>query len=141
MDPTRDQPDVRKLGPAVSATELNAWFVREVLPLEAMLMQFLRYARRNQVDAEDLCQEVYVQVYEAAKKELPQTVKPYLFAVARNLLAARARRDQIISIQSMADPDELGIALDEPLPDRTVMARQELSRLEAALEELPPPLS
>ncbi len=101
-------------------------------------MQFLRMSRRNHSDAEDFCQEIYVQVYEAAQKEIPHAVKPYLFTVARNLLINRARRDQIIPIQSMADPDELGIALDEPTPDRSVMARQELMRLEAALEKLPP---
>jgi len=38
----------------------------------------------------------------------------------------------------MADLDELGIAMDEPTPDRSVMARQELHRLETALEQLPP---
>ncbi len=101
-------------------------------------MHFLRQARRNQGDAKDLCQEIYIRVYEAARKEIPHPVKPYLFTVARNLLVDHARRDQIISIESMADLDALGIAFDEPAPDRTIMARQELLRLEAALEHLPP---
>ncbi len=122
----------------MTAPEVNAWFVREVLPLETALIQYLRYARRNQGDAEDLCQEVYIRVYEAAKKEIPQSPKSYIFTVARNLMIRRAQRDQIIPIQSIADPDELGIAFDEPLPDRTIMARQELGRLETALENLPP---
>ncbi len=101
-------------------------------------MRFLRLSRRKQGDAEDLCQEIYVHVYEAARKEIPRTTKPYLFTIARNLLINHAKRDQIISIESMADPDELGIALDEPAIDRTIMARQELLRLETALEKLPP---
>lgn len=122
----------------MSAAEVDAWFVREVLPLEAALIQFLRFARRNEADAEDLCQEVYIRIYEAAQKEIPQFPKAFLFTIARNLLIRRAKRDQIVSIQSMADPDELGIAYDAPHADRTVMARQELSRLELALKELPP---
>lgn len=101
-------------------------------------MHFLRLSRRSQGDAEDLCQEVYVRIYQSAQKEIPHPVKPYLFTVARNLLINHAKRDQIVSIQSMADPDELGIALDEPSADRTIMARQELHRLESALEKLPP---
>ncbi|HTO39689.1 MAG TPA: RNA polymerase sigma factor [Rhizomicrobium sp.] len=122
----------------MNASSLDAWFVREVLPLEAALMHFLRLSRRNAGDAEDLCQDVYVRVYEAAKREIPHPVKPYVFTVARNLLINHAKRDQIVSIDSMADLDELGIALDEPLPDRSVMARQELHRLEDALNQLPP---
>ena len=66
----------------------------------------------------------------AASRALP--------GAARNLLVDHARRDQIIPIQSMADPDELGIALDEPAADRAIMARQELMRLEVAVERLPP---
>lgn len=117
---------------------MDAWFIREVLPLEAALMHFLRHARRNHGDAEDLCQEIYIQVYLAAQKEIPRSIKPYLFTAARHLLINHAKRDQIISIQSMADPDELGIAIDDPPPDRAIMARQELARFEMALEQLPP---
>jgi RNA polymerase sigma-70 factor (ECF subfamily) len=134
----RDDLDFRGHGLAVSASDVNAWFVREVLPLEAALMHFLRLSRRNKGDAEDLCQDVYIRDYEAAQKEIPHPVKPFVFTVARNLLINRAKRDQIVSIDSMADLDELGIAMDEPTPDRSVMARQELHRLEAALEQLPP---
>jgi RNA polymerase sigma-70 factor (ECF subfamily) len=129
---------LRGHGLAVSASDVNAWFVREVLPLEAALMHFLRLSRRNKGDAEDFCQDVYVRVYEAAQKEIPHPVKPFVFTVARNLLINRAKRDQIVSIDSMADLDGLGIALDDPAPDRSIMARQELHRLESALEQLPP---
>ena len=117
----------------MSASEVNAWFVREVLPLEAALMHFLRLSRRNHGDAEDLCQEVYIRIYEAAQKDIPHDpVKPYLFTIARNLLIDRAKRDQVIPIQSMADLDELGIAAGEPAADRAIMARQELMRFEIA---------
>lgn len=125
-------------GLAVNASNVNAWFVREVLPLEAALMHFLRLSRRNKGDVEDLCQDVYIRVYEAAQKEIPHPVKPYVFTVARNLLINRAKREQVVSIEAVADLDALGIALDEPEPDRSVMARQELHLLEIALEQLPP---
>lgn len=134
----RDDADLRLRSVSPTVPALQDWFVREVLPLEAALMHFLRLSRRNKGDAEDLCQDVYIRVYEAAQKEIPHPVKPFVFAVARNLLINRAKRDQIVSIDSMADLDELGIAMDEPTPDRSVMARQELHRLETALEQLPP---
>jgi RNA polymerase sigma-70 factor (ECF subfamily) len=116
---------------------LEEWFVREVLPLEAALMQFLRSGWRSKSDTEDLCQDVYVRVCDAARKEIPRPAKPFVFAVARNLLINRVRRDQIVSIEVVADLDTLGIPLDEPAPDRSVMARQELKKLQAALDRLP----
>jgi RNA polymerase sigma factor (sigma-70 family) len=117
--------------------KLEEWFVREVLPLEAALMQFLRSGWRSKADTEDLCQDVYVRVCDAARKEIPRPAKPFVFAVARNLLINRVRRDQIVSIEVVADPDTFGVALDEPGPDRSVMARQELKKLQAALDRLP----
>jgi len=125
-------------GTSMSASGLEEWFVREVLPLEAALMQFLRRSLRNKDDADDVCQDVYALVCEAAQQKQPHPVKPFVFTVARNLLINRVRRDQIVSIEAVADLDVLGIAVDEPGPDRSVMARQDLHRLQAALEHLPP---
>jgi RNA polymerase sigma factor (sigma-70 family) len=125
-------------GVSMAVSEVNAWFVREVLPLEPHLMQFFRRSWRNRNDIEDLCHDVYVRVYEAARKEIPHPAKPFVFTVARNLLINRVRREQIVSIEAVADLDTLGIALDEPAPDRVAMARQELHYLQLALDRLPP---
>jgi len=121
----------------MSAPGLRAWFVREVLPLEAALMQFLRRSSRSRAEADDLRQEVYVRVCEAARREIPDPARPFVFAVARNLLIDRARREQIVSIEAVADLGALEVVADEPEPDRTVIARQELRRLQAALDHLP----
>jgi RNA polymerase sigma-70 factor (ECF subfamily) len=125
-------------GALMAVSGVNAWFIREVLPLEAQLMQFLRRCVRNESDAADLRQDVYVRVYEAALKQVPNPVRPFLFTTARNLVVDRVRREQVVSIEAVADLDELEIALDEPGPERSVAARQELRRLQAALDQLPP---
>ena len=39
---------------AMTASEVDAWFGREVLPLEAALMQFLQHNWRNKADIADL---------------------------------------------------------------------------------------
>ena len=134
-DIDRGGADRREAG--VSAPALRDWFVREVLPLEAALMQFLRRSSRSRTEADDLRQEVYVRVCEAARREIPQPARPFVFTVARNLLIDRARREQIVSIEAVADLGALEIAADEPEPDRTVIARQELRRLQTALDRLP----
>lgn len=130
--------DLRNRDVVVTASDVDAWFVREVLPLEATLMQFLRHNWRNKGDVEDLRQEVYARVYGAARNEIPQSAKSFVFTTARNLLINLAQKANVIPIDAVADLDALGIEFDAPPPDRSVMARQELRRLQDALDKLPP---
>ena len=136
-DAKTELPEARPLGAVSASSKENAWFTREVLPLEGLLLKFLRRGWRNESDIKDLCQDVYMEVYEAAKNEIPMSAKAFVFAVARNVLVDRIRREQIVSIEAVADFETLGLAADEPGPDRTAIARQELRKLQAALERMP----
>lgn len=78
-----------------------------------------------------------MEIYEAAQKEIPASAGAFTFAIARNVLVDRIRREQIVSIEAVADLEVLGISVDEPGPDRSAMARQDLRRLQAALDRLP----
>lgn len=129
---------LRRLDAVMDAARVDSWFVAEVLPLEAMLMQYLHHNWRNKADIEDLLQDVYVRVYESALQEIPLQPKAFVFTTARNLLINRARKAQIVSIEAVADLEALGVALDAPGADRTMIARDELRRLQAAIEKLPP---
>jgi len=130
--------DTGLAGAAMTAPGVREWFVREVLPLEAALMQFLQHNWRNKSDIADLRQEVYVRVFDAARKEIPARTKQFVFATARNLLINRIRDESVVPIQAVADLDALDIAKDEPGPERSVAARDELRRLQSALDRLPP---
>jgi RNA polymerase sigma-70 factor (ECF subfamily) len=121
----------------MASSDVNRWFVREVLPLEAALMQFLRRNWRNNSDIDDLCQDVYMRVYEAARKQIPYPAKPVVFTIARNLLVDLVRREHVVPIEAVADLDALGVAIDEPSPERSAITRDELLRLQAALDRLP----
>jgi RNA polymerase sigma factor (sigma-70 family) len=135
----REGSDPRRGGACMNAPELEAWFVREVLPLEAMLMHYLRHHWRNAGEIADLRQEVYMRVCEAAHREIPHPpAKPFVFAIARNLLIDRIRRQQIVPIDAVSDIDALNIALDQPGPDRQVIARDQLRKVQAAMDRLPP---
>jgi RNA polymerase sigma-70 factor (ECF subfamily) len=122
----------------MSIADVQAWFVREVLPLEPILMQYLQHNWRNKSELGDLRQEVYVRVCEAAQKEVPEKTKAFVLTTARNLLINRTKRARVVPIESAADVDALGIAMDEPGADRVVIAREELRRLTIALDRLPP---
>jgi RNA polymerase sigma-70 factor (ECF subfamily) len=128
----------RESGAGMAASDVDAWFTREVLPLEAALMQYLQHNWRNRSDIADLRQEVYVRVLESAFERIPDRPRQFVFATARNLLIDRVRHEQIVPIEAAEDVGALEIAIDEPGPDRSVLAREELRRLQAALDRLPP---
>jgi RNA polymerase sigma factor (sigma-70 family) len=136
-DNNREGEPLRFPGAAMTEPELDAWFVREVLPLEASLMQFLSRNWRDKSEVEDFCQDVYVKVYETARSEPPKSVKPFVFAIARNLLVDRVRRSQIVPIETASDLDALNIAVDEPGAERAAIARDEFRRVQSALDRLP----
>src|SRR6185437_2375536 len=132
-----DEPNAPSLGEAAGMDELEAWFIREVLPLEAMLIQFLRRAGRSSSDAEDLRQDLYERVFDAAREGIPKSTRAFVFTVARNLLINRVKHEQVVPFTSVESLEELSLAIDEPAPDRVVIARQELRRLQVALDKLP----
>ncbi len=129
--------DLRRQIVTGATDDLRAWFLKEVLPLEATLTQFLRSNWRNNADVAELLQEVYVRVFESAQKELPKATRPFVFTTARNLLVDRVRQQKIIPIEAVEDLEALGVAADIPGPEDQVLAREELRRVQAALEHLP----
>ena len=131
-------PNGENARPSAATPETIAWFIREILPLEAALTQFLHHNWRNKAEIPDLRQDIYVRVYEAARKQPPDRPKAFLFATARNHLINRIRDESVIPIEAVADLDVLGIAVDAPGPDRSAMARDALRRLQLALDRLPP---
>lgn len=135
-DTGHDERGLREVSAAVP--DVDDWFVREVLPLEAVLTQFLHHNWRNKSEIPDLRQDIYIKVYQAAQRQIPERTKPFLFATARNHLITRLRDESIVPIEAIADPDTLSIAADTPGPDRSAIARDALRRLQAALDRLPP---
>jgi RNA polymerase sigma-70 factor (ECF subfamily) len=129
--------DDQGYGAGMTASEVNAWFVREVLPLEAALQRYLRNGWRNETEIDDMCQDVFVRAIEGAQKEMPRAAKPFVFSIARNLLIDRLRRNQVVSIDAVADLEAFGISSEEPQQDRSLIARQDWKRLQAALNRLP----
>jgi RNA polymerase sigma factor (sigma-70 family) len=119
-------------------TDLDAWFVREVLPLEAALTQYIRHNWRDGTNVADLLQDVYLRVFETAAKEYPKSTKPFVFAIAHNLLVDRVRREKVIPLEAVENLDSLGVASDVPGPEAHAAAREELRRVQAAVNRFPP---
>jgi RNA polymerase sigma factor (sigma-70 family) len=121
----------------LGAPEVDAWFVQKVLPLEPILMQFLHHNWRNKNEIDDLCQDVYVRVYQAAHEQIPDKTKSFVLTTARNLLVDRFRQERIVPIDAVEDLESVSAITEEPGADRVVMARQEIKLLQVALGRLP----
>lgn len=117
---------------------LDAWFAREILPLEEALLRYLARMWPHRDEIQDLRQEIYIRVYEAAAKARPLAPKSFMFTIARNLMADRIRRGRVVSIEATADFESLNVLVDEISPEQRESARQELSALARALDCLPP---
>jgi RNA polymerase sigma-70 factor (ECF subfamily) len=118
--------------------ELRAWFLREVLPLEAALTTYLAHHARGRAGVADLLQEVYVRVYEAAGKKIPESTKSFVFTTARNLLVDKVRHEKVVPIETVENLEALVVAADEPGVEAQVAAREELRHVQAALEHIAP---
>ncbi len=121
----------------VNDAELNAWFCREVLPLERRLTRFVRRNWRTEADVMDLRQEIYERALNGARGGLPDQTSPYLFTIARNHLVNRAKRARIVSFDLVADLESVDIDIDLLATERHLSARDELRRAQAGLERLP----
>ena len=117
--------------------EMDAWFVREVLPLEGLILAVIRRNWHDPSEIADLQQDVFVRVYEARRDHPPDSTKAFVLTVVRNLLIDRARRARVVSIETMSELESLAIPSQDASPEQHAGARQELRMLEEALGELP----
>jgi RNA polymerase sigma factor (sigma-70 family) len=117
-------------------TPLDRWFAAEILPLEGALVRYLYRIWPNSAEVPDLRQDIYIRVYESARRCFPNSPRAYLFKTARNLMADRVRRGRIVSIDSTQDFEVLNVLVDEISPERRLVARQELQCLAQALDSL-----
>ena len=117
-------------------TPLDQWFAAEILPLEGTLVRYLSRVWPNPAEVADLRQDIYVRVYESARRGFPHSPRAYLFRTARNLMADRVRRARIVHIDSNQDFEVLNVLIDEISPERRLAARQELQSLALAFDAL-----
>ena len=122
--------------PRMTVLEIQYWFTREVLPLEPGLTRFLRRRWHNQSEIADLRQEIYARLCDSVRSGTPKHVKPFIFAVARNLIIDLARRAPSAQRLSSARGEAME-SVDLNTPVHEAMAWQDLRILQDALNQLP----
>lgn len=118
--------------------EKHRWIATHILPLEAEVRGWLRRHVHSltSADADDLIQEAYARLWDADFGQI-NNARGYFYATIRNLLLEHARRARIVPMERLGEIEALRIPSEEPGPERTVSARQELERLTAIVEGLP----
>jgi RNA polymerase sigma-70 factor (ECF subfamily) len=105
-----------------------------VIPLRRYLARMLG----DSGDAEDLAHDAYVRIYKSTDVESVDQPKAYLFTTARRLALNQIKRRKFAPVDAGGGAKIIEFAeAGAPGVERVVMARQEWTRLEAAIKELP----
>lgn len=117
--------------------ERAAWIARNVLPWEPAIRAWLRRNRVVDLDVDDIVQETYARIVSLESFDAIQNPKQYCFQVAHSVVVDHVRRARIVSIYSVGNVEELGLAAPEADPEQTVNFREEIERVASAIAALP----
>ena len=89
------------------------------------------------LDVDDIVQEAYAVLAELQSVDHIRNPRNYLYSVAHSILLQYVRRQRVVSIESMADLEHLGLYADEPTPEEALSDFQELREIAQLLAGLP----
>jgi RNA polymerase sigma factor (sigma-70 family) len=126
--------------------EQNQWIAEAMERDESRLRNYIRKQVLDRETAEDILQEVFVELIEAYRLLKPiEQVSAWLFRVAKNRIIDRFRGRKLESLaaQKYGDEDDVPVSLEELLPSlesgpEAVYARSVLlDEIDDALQEMP----
>ena len=115
----------------------RAWFRREILPLEGELRGYIRRLTRDAAATEDLLHDTFARIIAAEGWREIDSPAGFAIRTARNVVYDGLRRQQVVSIEFVADVGAFGLVDEQADPEETLVARDELRRLRAIVEALP----
>lgn len=117
--------------------ERARWLVRNALPYEPALRVWLSSRRLPGVEIDDVIQETYARLIRAEALAEIRNPKAYMFQTAWSVIVTQMRRERVVSMQALAELDEMALTADQPSPEQEAADRQELLRLAEAIATLP----
>ncbi len=103
--------------------------------LHGALHRFVLASVRDRSDSEDVVQETFVRLYVYRSQRAVEDVAAFCFAVARNLIRDRSRRTSAAPVLTEMPED---LACPQPCALETMIHRQRVDVLSAAIEAMPP---
>ena len=122
------------------STERARWLAAHVVPHEAALRAWLRGKGGKSglaFDIDDVVQETYAILAAKASVESIANPKTYAFQVAYSVILQQLRQSRVVPIAMVADVGALEAEIEDPSPEQTMLARDELQRVQRAIEALP----
>ncbi|WP_294238389.1 sigma-70 family RNA polymerase sigma factor [uncultured Sphingomonas sp.] len=110
------------------------WYKQAILPHEGALRSRLRRLLPDGADVDDVVAEAMSRAYATGDVERVQSGRAYLYQIARNLVVDAVRRAKIVSFETIADLDTIGV---DDRAEAGLEARDALRHLQAILETLP----
>lgn len=117
--------------------EVVDWVTTHFLPFESRLRLMLKRVCASAAEVDDVVQEVYYKVLQLDGVAHIQEPQAFLVRTAKNVVTDRMRRDAIVSIEAMANLEELHVEDGAPSPERIALAREDLRWLSSLIERLP----
>ena len=122
---------------ADSRAALLAFIGTQILPHEADLRQWLTRLGVKADERDDIVQEVYCRLLRIERTDHILDPRAYLFRSARNIVLEQVRRNRVVSIMTVQNLDDLGLADHAPDPEKATSARAELTRVLGLIGALP----
>lgn len=116
---------------------IDEWFMDQILPLEPMLLASARKLVDDPDAARDLVQDAFTRLLTVdgwAQIEAPHA---YLLRMMRNLAFEKLRRAKIARFEQLTLAEDFDVIDESPDAFRVISGREQLSRLDAALKDLP----
>lgn len=116
----------------------SRWLAAKVLPHEPAMRAWLsKTTRAPDADIDDIVQETYAILAKIDSVDAIRDPRTYAFQVARSVFLQGLRRSKVVAIDAIADVASLDLVDDAPSPEQHAMGKRELSRVEAAIREMP----
>ncbi len=122
---------------AALAKERSQWLAEHVLPCEPELRDWLKRRLPARQDADDVIQETYAILAAMADVSHVRQPRAYVYSVAQSVVLQQLRRAQVVSIEAVAEIEQLAHEGDHACPERTTSSRQELARIGVLINSLP----
>lgn len=110
------------------------WFKTVILPHEAALRGRLRRILSSTHELDDMVAEVLTRAYATDNWQNVTTGRAYLFTIARNLVIDAARRNKVVSFETIADAELLQGDFNV---EAQLQAREALRQVQTIVDSLP----
>lgn len=122
---------------SLSFSDSTRWFAEEVQPHAGELRAWLHGKFPALSDPDDVVQEALTRVWGEKQVRPVASPKALLFTTARNLALDQLRRQQVISMEPIAETAGQFVLEDGPSAADTTARNQELELLTLAIQSLP----